>query len=222
MRHKPATKTQSAACRRLRSLIGCTLGGVVLTVSVAWGLDRAQIGGRVEHDTGPRPTAWPAPVPPHWPAAPTGVVKWTCCKGWGRQWLNVQAAEPESNQPIWWVWRGSAGFPVSALGIASFGEWRLGPTGTINEAGLGLWAGWSPTGSPPFTAGERRLPIKPLWGGSILDTVFYAVCLWGLGRGFVILRCRRRKRRGRCANCGYESSGLPTCPECGYASVRPV
>jgi len=67
------------------------------------------------------------------------------------------------------------------------------------------------------------LPLLPLWRGLIANVLFYASLVLVLRRGFVLLRGRRRRRRGRCwwrGGCGYDLTGLhaATCPECG----RPV
>ncbi|QKK08875.1 MAG: hypothetical protein HND58_12385 [Planctomycetota bacterium] len=72
-------------------------------------------------------------------------------------------------------------------------------------------------------ADSMWLPLLPLWRGLIANTLFYALLLWLLHRGFVRLRGWRRSRRGRCGwrgGCGYDLSGSvgEVCPECG----RPV
>lgn len=69
--------------------------------------------------------------------------------------------------------------------------------------------------------GAILLPFLPYWTGLLADTLFYAVLFAGLHQlaGFT-MRARRRKR-GRCAGCGYDLQGLDSsgaCPECGRAT----
>ena len=70
---------------------------------------------------------------------------------------------------------------------------------------------------------DLALPLLPLWRGLIANTLFYALLVWLLRRGFVFVRGWRRRRKGRCGwrgGCGYDLSGSvgEVCPECG----RPV
>lgn len=68
------------------------------------------------------------------------------------------------------------------------------------------------------TPGSARvLPLWPIWRGFAVDSGVFAVA-WGVaipmalfGRGVV------RRRRGRCAACGYDRRGefAVPCPECG-------
>ena len=90
-----------------------------------------------------------------------------------------------------------------------FGEWVI--------PGVGL------PGRSPLNDTDLVLPLLPLWRGLIANTLFYALLVWLLRRGFVVVRGWRRSRRGRCGwrgGCGYDLSGSvgEVCPECG----RPV
>jgi hypothetical protein len=74
------------------------------------------------------------------------------------------------------------------------------------------------------SAGDRAsiaLPLRPIWPGFAINTVFYAAILWGL---FVLLftvplalRRRLRSRRGLCSKCGYPVGTSERCSECGAA-----
>jgi hypothetical protein len=97
---------------------------------------------------------------------------------------------------------------------------------------------WSPKGStlkyaielpvpPSPTAWMERgtlLPWRPMWPGFAINTVFYAVIVWGcwlvLSVPFV-LRRRRRIKRGLCPACAYPIGESEVCTECG-AAVRPA
>ena len=71
-----------------------------------------------------------------------------------------------------------------------------------------------------FTRGKSRfdLPIKPIWSGFAINTIFYAAILWLLSLGPSATRRLIRRKRGRCIKCGYDLRGDLTggCPECGW------
>jgi len=81
-------------------------------------------------------------------------------------------------------------------------EWRKGP----NFIGIGAAANQ--------TAGVF-LPLRPLWPGFLINTVFYALLLWLLFFApFAARRALRRKRR-LCEKCAYPVGTSPVCTECG-------
>lgn len=79
-------------------------------------------------------------------------------------------------------------------------------------------------------AGKRLPPLRPLWRGFAINTLFYAAIAFALIAGpFMVLRLRRsaRSRRGLCITCGYNLRGLrgcgddhAVCPECGARHLR--
>ena len=78
--------------------------------------------------------------------------------------------------------------------------------------------------------GTQYLPMRPIWPGFAINTIFYAAALWlvfGAGPGFV--RRRVRRGRGQCLHCGYDLRGQGPgagakagasrkCPECGRSA----
>lgn len=68
--------------------------------------------------------------------------------------------------------------------------------------------------------GHQSLPLVPVWPGFPVNTLFYAACittLWltAAGTHYALGTKRRRRKRGQCEACGYDLTGLTTCPECG-------
>ena len=64
----------------------------------------------------------------------------------------------------------------------------------------------------------RLAPLRPLWPGFAINTLFYATILWLLVPGPFVLRRFLRVRRGLCVACGYDLRGdfSQGCPECGW------
>jgi hypothetical protein len=62
---------------------------------------------------------------------------------------------------------------------------------------------------------QAILPLRPLWPGFAVNTLFYAGVLWMLFCGPFALRRMIRRRRGRCAHCNYPIGQSPVCTECG-------
>ena len=81
--------------------------------------------------------------------------------------------------------------------------------GGVLVPGLGLGA------TIPNTPQRVLIPLTPILGGLIVDTVFYAVLLAAGVELYRSLRRRVRLARGRCGSCGYDLAGLDKCPECG-------
>lgn len=63
------------------------------------------------------------------------------------------------------------------------------------------------------------LPLRPLWPGLAINTIFYGAAIWMVWAGAGALRRGVRRRRGRCVRCNYDlrgrASGAVVCPECG-------
>ena len=68
-----------------------------------------------------------------------------------------------------------------------------------------------------YDASGRTLPLRPVWRGFVVNTLFYAAAAWLLSRMPVALRRFLRGRRGLCPNCGYPPGASAICTECGAA-----
>jgi hypothetical protein len=83
--------------------------------------------------------------------------------------------------------------------------------------------GHTANGDPKY----RFVPLRPIWPGFAINTLFYAGILWGgwlMLAAPLALRRRRRIRRGVCPACGYDLRGRAAdseanlCPECGASA----
>ncbi len=61
------------------------------------------------------------------------------------------------------------------------------------------------------------MPLRPIWPGFAVNTLFYAATLWLLILGPFALRRLLRRRRGRCPACSYPMGESAVCSECGKA-----
>lgn len=90
---------------------------------------------------------------------------------------------------------------------------RTPATTNVWQEGLAL-----PFRTVPLKADiPRRLPIKPVWHGLILNLAFYAALLLAAHMAARRFRGVLRRRRGLCPRCAYERADLPICPECGHS-----
>jgi hypothetical protein len=73
-------------------------------------------------------------------------------------------------------------------------------------------------GDSGYMVYDRALPLRPIWPGFAINTIFYAAILWLLCAtpripGFV--RRGIRARRGQCPACAYPIGSSDVCTECG-------
>ena len=66
-----------------------------------------------------------------------------------------------------------------------------------------------------LTIGMTALPLRPIWPGFAVNTIFYAVVLWMLCYSALALRRFIRVRRGLCPTCAYPMGESSVCSECG-------
>ena len=120
-----------------------------------------------------------------------------------------------------------AGWPLRTLRCRNLAEIEMGGTNSItinantaNPIEGGIVLSQFPIGSPAQS--WRALPYQPIWTGVVVNTILYAPLVWLLTLGPFAARRIIRRKRGRCAKCGYDLRGAEHdgCPECGGAVKR--
>jgi len=100
-------------------------------------------------------------------------------------------------------------------------EWVMDEPESPWRGGLAV-PDWTPELSAPVNEAAfiRRIPIRPIWSGLLVNSALHAGLLgagvWGAGR----LARWRRRARGLCLRCGYDVRGLGRCPECGEGCLN--
>jgi hypothetical protein len=67
----------------------------------------------------------------------------------------------------------------------------------------------------PLQSGQRLMPVHPEPAGFLANTLLFAVAAWLPFATLALHRSISRRRRRRCASCGYLIQSSPRCPECG-------
>lgn len=119
-----------------------------------------------------------------------------------------------------WPWQTSAGWPMRSMacwhenlvGVPSRQFMATDGPVTITR-GMEIRRGDGAFGPCPSRA--YVLPFQPLWGGFIVNTLFYALLAGLLFFGGREFRRRWRLRRGLCPQCKYPIGVSPVCTECG-------
>lgn len=142
---------------------------------------------------------------------------------------------PATGQTVVWTGEHYLKFPSPAWGTAR--------EPTMFQLALGwpckcLYAEWSAEDQPRFSlacttlslrgphslvgglTGKHPLPYFPLWPNLLANTVVYAgawLLLLASPAALLALRRQRRRARGLCTLCGYDTSASSSapCPECG-------
>jgi hypothetical protein len=200
--------------------------GAIVNVAVAWVC--ALIAPEYQSSRTPMNVdSWPQPVLKGWPRKPVvfnAYSQISLCFSWEE----FRASEEQSAgstltkneftlQKLWVglpfrcatgnVWRESheSNSPIS-VPFTRFQYWY---------DGMSVWHTTKP------------FPIRPVWPGFAINTIFYAAVLWVLLAFPGAVRRFVRRRRGRCTRCGYDLRGQVAddnrqilCPECGTPGLR--
>ncbi len=227
--------------RHLLIIVVCLLLGAVVNVAVAWGCavwlevfrgqfervrDRntdlgvfraakfSRVGamyfetvrwkGRVQQSVSP--TDDPNELLPGW----TGLTAPTQAYESGKYQIEYRAVDLR-------------GWPMRSLWLEYTGHSR---SGVLNvQGGLLTSALRTRSGTPLTRSGQSfpvALPLRPLWPGFAVNTLFYATLLWLLIPGPFALRRFLRVRRGLCPKCAYPIGESSVCTECGCGLAKRV
>ena len=136
----------------------------------------------------------------------------------GITWQNSRAM-CWNGKCIWFVIRSTSGWPVQSL---------MGQSVSVGNPAAHIegyqFAFRIPDWLRPYMAKKALVdffPLRPLWPGFAINTLFYAGVLWMLFCGPFALRRMIRKRRGRCLHCAYPIGQSPVCTECGAQHAPP-
>ena len=212
--------------RRLFKLVVFLLLGAVVNVAVAWGCAAWADPYLGEHyqSTDEGPGYWA--VERGGGAGLTLVVSW-----WGGDWAREHGTPRRSMERYLPSWVPStppvvtseqsadvlqtacaAGWPYRALSGRAVLSYTNNRSQYVVVAVSGIQL--TPVGTGTHA---RILPLRSLWPGFWLNTVFYTLILWVLWLSPFAARRIVRLRRGRCIKCGYDLRGAEheVCPECG-------
>lgn len=216
--------------RHIPRIALCLLAGVVVSYGVAWWfayrLSQQWWLDDIEYvSVDPNHISWPFAVslwpnwisPDHVAAVPSSMTVEYHSVG-GR--TTTYAACVDRLETA--VHETSLGWPARSTARYTFTQQPpfSSPSWIPEDKGL-LYAGWymwdTPSMLNPTVTKPVRLPVKPLWGGLAINSMFYGTFAYaGLaGLGWVVRANRRR--RGLCEVCKYPRGVSATCTECGRA-----
>ena len=216
--------------RRLLIIAIVLLGGAVVNVAVAWVITAfSTYLGWSQTATIVDNVEWPHSVPSHWPERATTIQP----EALGWRVHRYQAATDEERDGEFWRTEEflldivHVGWPCYVL------QSEMWYDRVVNDA-AGVGDHFRFDGQPPQTPWRRgislpsarfgfglqswkTLPVRPIWPGFAVNTLFYAAVLWLLIAGPFVLHRFIRVRRGLCPACGYDlrHGEHDACPECG-------
>lgn len=211
---------------RVKRLIVCGVVGVVAAWGSAWGIQIAEyLHGAPIELVGTEGESWPFRVPAEWPpprswfSTEYSLSESTSVVGEIRLIHDEDPiSESEPNMREYWAHTESLGWPCRALetrwteiqDLHEGANWHAPRTVLSTDARSDY--------TLPIKLGPTDtlyLPLRPVWPGFAVNAAFYAGVCWSLLATPGFVRRWSRRRRGRCAACGYDLSGLEACPECG-------
>jgi len=118
-----------------------------------------------------------------------------------------------------------SGLPCYSMEAGCWYDWGAGPALNAGRSRHRvLWAvDLKLAGDGRLSAFDRRLlPLRPLWPGFAINTIFYGGAAWLLFVAPFAARRAARRWRNRCVSCGYDLRGSAheRCPECGAMPRR--
>jgi hypothetical protein len=195
-------------------MIICLLVGIVPTIAFAWArglwMNMQLAGYQVLEDEQAR-QIWTRYAPDEWPPPDGGTVQ----RRFGAAYSVVssmkrpgEASSAPRHGPMMII-EYAAGWPALAFRGGMRDDGGGPPLELVNARPIHL-----------NSLGIKRstiVPFEPIWGGMLVDVIFYAGLTWLAVRGPWETRRRWREIRGRCGVCGHAwgNDARPTCAQCG-------
>lgn len=197
-----------------RAALVCLLIGVVLTVGVAWGVT---VWEAKRYLLAPKQglNLYPGMIPAT-PAPPTRRPAPTSVPGMPEGWLKDPVIS--EHRALGLTFMDALGEDLSVPGAFSMFfstdagvPFRAMRKQSVIVTGRSLTHPWH----VGLAAGDVQLPIKPIFPGFLINTIFWAAIPYAVLIACRALRARRRAKRGLCIRCGYSIGDFARCPECG-------
>ena len=201
--------------RRLTIVAMFLLAGAVVNVVVAWGCAAWRLGLQRVGDVPPLKSQALPRMEALWQIDRPEIYAhqledWDELASFGRRTTRL-FNYPDVNDP--WLYERCierSGWPLLALEGYIWG--RLKPLATKKDPEVLFDHG---VRNPLSDAVGAMLPLRPIWPGFAINTLFYTTLLWLLILGPFTVRRFLRVRRGICPKCAYPTGDSPSCTECG-------
>lgn len=208
--------------------IAIALGlGAVINVLVAYSalLFDAKHGVSREYEA----TPWPISVPSDWPTLAGHSIRYDFTLVSTRIYYENTREQARAEILRWpsiscRICEHMMGWPcLAVVNYEGFGPNDPGPNMRgpfLRDLELSVWYAGLPLSGNPWASrltARNRMPIKPLWPGFAINTLFYGTLVSGAMTGIAALKRRRRAKRGLCIQCAYPLTRGDLCPECGTA-----
>ena len=189
--------------RRLLIAAVFLLAGAVVNVAVAWGCNWLAPTPQVFR---PLPDLdakidWPHAVPDGWPSRPIFLADGTS--------VGRTTTVPISGDFQYRIIVSQYGLPLQSM------EYHMLLTTPDNQRPSPFT--WTIVAAWQTSTFAGTVPLRPIWSGFAVNTIFYVTILWLLSGGPFRLRRFIRVRRGLCPACAYPHGESDVCSECGGA-----
>ena len=172
---------------------------------------------------------WPFDAPDEWPPPQSRAVGHFNAGSTSDVWTHSpfeERAEGENGSdvyPFLYVWMQSrSGWPMRSLRQQVISKhWMENdkPSSSSRDEGSYQIPTWCRPTMSMFRGDDViswDVPLIPLWPGFAVNTALYAALAAVPLLGLPIARRRRRRRIGKCVECGYELAAAAICAECGH------
>ncbi|MHC5022458.1 MAG: hypothetical protein ACYTGG_00915 [Planctomycetota bacterium] len=150
------------------------------------------------------------PMPPSELDPEAMIEPWSRLDRPSRELVQLARADPDGRHLEYRIVHG-VGLPCRSMWCQAW--LAVGPVGAPEPLPV---SGFIATSLPRWQKMfQRVLPLRPLWPGFAVNTVFYAAMIWLLIPGPFVLRRVIRCRRGLCPWCAYPVGASTVCTECG-------